>query len=205
MIRVSKRRLTVQMNRVVFRVFALSWIVACNDGGQVQRWVVEDRPSGPVRPGITVAQLNDVLRDSLSGAGSDSLCVFVTPRNAPHGLAYMVVGDTVVRVDVDSPSVPTTRGIRVGDSTTTALAAYRGTISVVPTPGRDSASRLLIVSTPGAGNYHIVFESEAGVITRYRAGRSPEVEGLQSAIPGRPDALGARCTRPTGHPATTAR
>jgi hypothetical protein len=125
----------------------------------------------------------DVLRDlagEFAAPPGNADCRYVHPSFAPPGVSFMVVRDTVARIDVDSAGVLTDTGIGVGDSTSRVRAAYGP--EVITTPHKYVAGgeyQTVRSRSPTDSSFRIVFESENGRVTRYRAGRVPEVEWVE--------------------------
>ena len=73
---------------------------------------------GPLRIGMSVGEASAALGEQLAVPPSDSLCGWsdVKPSNSPPGLWLTVSRDTIVRIDVDSPGVPTVDGLQVGST-----------------------------------------------------------------------------------------
>jgi hypothetical protein len=95
------------------------------------------------------------------------------------GVRFMVVDDTVVRIDVDSLSVATKWGDRVGDSETVVLARHAGSVHVEPHKYTGPKGHYLIVSTPDDTLHRLVFETDGERVTEYRAGLRPYVEWVE--------------------------
>lgn len=79
-------------------------------------WVVRFDGVGPVRVGMTLAQLDAILRDQPSRSAEEMQgCFYVESEKHPH-LKFMVIDGHVARVDVEERGVSTSSGIQVGDS-----------------------------------------------------------------------------------------
>jgi hypothetical protein len=134
---------------------------------------------GPLRVGMTLAE----ARKALGGAlviprGADTLgCDYVTWRGGPRGLHVMIDEGRIARVDVDSTSLATAAGARVGDSEERIRRLYPGRVAVTPHKYEDG--HYLTVNAAGDSSFAIVFETAKGRVTRYRAGRRPAVEYVE--------------------------
>lgn len=107
-------------------------------------------------------------------------CQYVRPAGLPKGVTIMLVGGQVVRIDVDSAGVRTNDGAGVGDTESRVRQLYSGQIRAMPHKYVPGASYLVVTgSSPGDSAYRIIFETENGRVTRYRAGRVPEVEWVE--------------------------
>ena len=141
---------------------------------------VTERGLGPLRVGMTIAEATAALGGALVvPANADtSGCDYVQWRGAPPGVMVMVDEHRVARVDVDSAGVATAAGARVGDSEERVKGLYPGRVVVSPHKYEDGN---YLTVTPDASDttYAIVFETSKGRVTRYRAGRRPQVEYVE--------------------------
>ena len=139
-------------------------------------WIVTPSGIGRIRVGMTLDELQRVAGD-FPTPPTGAECAYVRPAGVPRGVSVMVSSGRVVRIDVDSAGVQSDAGVAVGDSAATANRAYAGHITVTPhkyvAGGRYLTVRAV---SPADSTVRIVFESEAGRITRFRSGRTPEVE-----------------------------
>jgi len=136
---------------------------------------------GPLRIGMTVAAAASALHSPApSTVGLDTACAYVHFDAAPPGMRIMVTGGTVVRIEVDSTTVPTGLGVRVGDSEAHVKALYGSRVSVEPhkyLPG----GHYLVVSPipPTDSNFRLIFETDGSRVTSYRAGQLPQVQWVE--------------------------
>lgn len=139
-------------------------------------WAVTETGVGPVRAGMSVGEAGTALGAELAVAGGE--CSMIEVPGAPADVALMVVRDTVVRVDVTGGEAATAEGARVGDEAARIEELYPDRVRVVP--HKYTAGRYLVVPAPGDTLHRLVFETdEAGRVTRFRAGRFPEVEWVE--------------------------
>jgi len=90
----------------------------------------------------------------------------------------MLSNDTVVRFDILGRDMPTAEGARVGDTEDRIRQLYAGRTAEQPhkyLPG----GHYLVVTPAGESVERIVFETDGKVVTKYRAGRRPEVENVE--------------------------
>lgn len=140
-------------------------------------WTVDAHGIGRVRVGASLAALSKLLDEPLHASYSyNETCDYVRPHALPSGVKLMVSHDTVVRVDVDSGAVLTTSGAGIGASEARILTIYGGRVSVQPHPYTGPIGHYLIVPAPGDTMYRLIFETDGRIVTRYRAGRRPEVD-----------------------------
>lgn len=88
----------------------------------------------------------------------------------------MVTSGQIARIDIQDDSIATDAGARVGDNEERIKALYPDRIEVQP--HKYSTGHYLIV-TPQAGESRIIFETDGTTVTRYRAGKLPEVEWVE--------------------------
>src|SRR5918998_1464389 len=103
----------------------------------------------------------------------DAACEYARARGAPAGLRFMLHEGQVARVDADSAAVPTTRGVRVGDSEARVRQLYGTAVREEPHK-YVAGGRYLIVRAADTAS-QLVFETDGRVVTRFRGGRLPEV------------------------------
>jgi hypothetical protein len=98
-------------------------------------------------------------------------CYYVTASGAP---GFMVVDERVARLDVREPGILTDANVGVGSLEFEVLAAYGERAEVSPHKYTDGH-----YITIDAGEHSLVFETDGTRVTRYRAGREPEVQWVE--------------------------
>jgi len=146
--------------------------------GDSVKWRVSALGVGPVVAGMSFAEAAPLLGLS-QGAASGGTCTYVRPRGGPEGLSLMVRGGEVVRVQVDGGDVRTTADAGIGDSEARIDSLYRGQLQIGP--HKYTGGHYMVVKPTGArdSRFRIVFETDGERVTRYRAGRLPEVEWVE--------------------------
>ena len=165
----------------------LALLAACGGDGRVardtadtsappvERWRVSATGIGPVRIGMTLDEANEVLGGQLTPPEQlEPACDYVQPKNLPADVAFMIVEDRVVRVDVRDSTVLTEAGARVGDSEARIQSLYPGNVSVEPHKYVDQG-HYLVVPAQGDTLHELLFETDGRTVREYRAGRRPEV------------------------------
>lgn len=143
-------------------------------------WRVSADAIGPIALGIPLATLNQRLHDSLrTTVEPGGHCAYVRPAAAPSGVSFMVLGDTVARVDIDTAGVLTVEGRGVGDTETQVLETYRGRVQVQPHKYSGPTGHYLVVTTPTDTMRRIVFETDGTHVLNYRAGLRPAVDFVE--------------------------
>ncbi|MBC7897636.1 MAG: hypothetical protein H7066_19615 [Cytophagaceae bacterium] len=174
-------------------LLAAAFVVACGGRSEQQAastdsaavpadtaWTVSTTGFGPAHIGLTLAQLNTALGESLTLHDPiDPSCGHVSPRAFPAGVSLMIVDDSVARVEVDTAGVRTADGAQVGDSEQSVLALYVGRVQVMPHKYTGPEGHYLVVSAPGDTMSRIVFETDGQRVERYRAGRRPAVDYVE--------------------------
>ena len=105
-------------------------------------------------------------------------CVYASSPRLPRGVSVMVEDGIVGRIDVDTNAIPTSEGARVGDTEERVLKLYGKRVSVSPHKYTDG--HYLTVKSPSADTSHlIIFETNKDTVTKYRAGRVPQVRYVE--------------------------
>jgi len=128
---------------------------------------------------MTLEDLKRVGGDVNVPAGNAD-CAYVRPPSAPAGVSVMLAHDQVTRIDVESSGVQSDAGIVVGDSASRVSQVYAGRVTTTPHKYVQGGQYLTVRSTsPQDSAFRIVFEIEAGRVTRFRSGRLPEVAWVE--------------------------
>lgn len=147
-------------------------------GSPTTAWTVTPGGIGAIRTGMTTDELRRVAGDFT--APTSPGCAYVRPASVPPGVSVMLADGRVARIDIDSAGVRTDAGVSVGDSSATVSSAYQGRVTTMLHKYVTGGEYLNVrPASPGDSTLRIVFESEAGRVTRYRTGRVPEVEWVE--------------------------
>lgn len=183
---------------------ALALLVACGappDDDTVATdpaaWSMRPQGLGPIVAGMRVEDVASRVPGSFElpvGAVSNA-CTYAVWDAAPAGVRVMVEGGAVTRVDVlRGRTIATEEGARIGDSVARIDSLYKGRVEHRPhkyTDGAylivraDTARPLPEVTEPGAtppntrSDFRLVFETDGGRVTQYRAGLLPAVEYVE--------------------------
>ena len=143
--------------------------------GRDRSLVVTHDGFGPVKVGMTLPQASKALGVRVTrGAGYDGDgCYYAYPERGYEGVAFMVSGPRIVRIDVRSNRYATDRGARVGDSEARIRRLYKGEYKVSRHKYFE-AGRYIEVEAKGGG-YLLIFETDGRRVTTYRAGRPEQV------------------------------
>ena len=144
-------------------------------GGTAPRTVSPTR-FGPVRIGMTLDELREAHGGEVRVGDTSGPCYHVRLENVvanpPYPLLAMIVDGTVARIEIVDSTVTTDEGARIGDTEARIRELYGASVRTEPHAYTDG--HYLIV-TPSDSTHRIVFETDGERVTRYRAGRHPEV------------------------------
>jgi hypothetical protein len=141
-------------------------------------WEVTPAGIGPIKAGMSLEEANIVTHNGIDMSKKLEECDYARLTNAPKGVAMMVEKGTVSRIEVREGSVATTKGAKIGDSEDRIKSLYPGQVKVMPHKYTDG--HYLVVTPPSGGNNRIVFETDGQKVLRYRSGREPAVEYVES-------------------------
>ena len=145
-------------------------VIACTR----EAWVVTDTGYGPIRVGMTFAEANAAVTDTLTslqpllGKG----CEYAFGRDS---VAFMMEDGRIARIEVCAPGVTTSEGAAVGDSEERIGQLYSGRVTT--TPHKYTQGHYLFVTPRDGplGQTQLVFETDGSVVTEIRGGRLPPV------------------------------
>jgi hypothetical protein len=140
-------------------------------------WVVRPDGIGPLRVGVTLAEVTRSLGEPLSVVNEE--CDHVNPTRMPEGILLMIIEDTLARVQIDSAGVRTVEGAQVGDSESRILELYGARARIEPHKYSYPDGHYVVVTPPGDTLHRIIFETFKGRVTKYRSGRLPAVQYVE--------------------------
>jgi hypothetical protein len=159
---------------------ALATLGALTTAGTPQaEWRVSLRAAGPIRFGMPLREARRLLQDRAPRAPSSVDCDYWSPPNVPPGVSFLVEGGRVMRIDVDSATVPTASGARVGDSEARILELYGDRLQRRPHQYLEGSYLTYVPRDAADTNFRLVFETDGRRVTSYRAGRRPTVEYIE--------------------------
>lgn len=140
-------------------------------------WVIHEDGVGPVKIGISRAQLSEILHEKLAEeeSGSEN-CYYVTEPGHDH-LSFMIIDGKVTRVDVNAPGVATITGIQVGDTESRVRRIYGVRMKVTAHTYVDNGHYLTVRSANG--RYGLRFETDGSKITGYYAGTYEAIQYVE--------------------------
>jgi hypothetical protein len=138
---------------------------------------VSERGVGPLKIGMALASARAATSGAFSAppAADTAACGFARWSGGPAGLRMMTAKGRIVRVDVDSGGTTTTAGARIGDTEARIASLYAARVETTPSKYTSGHYLTIKPATTADGAYRIIFETDGKRVTRYRAGRLPEV------------------------------
>jgi hypothetical protein len=191
----NRQRSTVASFAVTMLLVAV--IAACNKGEQravkgpnapngtghdtVSDLALSEDGLGQIQIGMT---LDDAVNMGLlnENPNMNPQCDFVFPAvgaGIPDGVSVMVVKGKVARIDVDTGSVTTEDGIKVGDSEDRVKSVYGDELTVEPHKYIDGGHYMTVLGDSASAGKALVFETDGKHVTMFRSGRLPEVKWVE--------------------------
>lgn len=149
--------------------------------GPETAWILRLDGIGAVRVGMTIAEVERLLQGTarIERIEPADECGYAFLSSVPAGISFMVSGDTVVRVQVDTVGFLTDASIGIGSTEAGTLARYGGLIRVEPHPYTGPEGHYLIVDDPARPGFRMIFETDGAVVIGMRAGRLPEADLIE--------------------------
>jgi len=140
-------------------------------------YTVTEHGIGPLRAGMTFADADAALGGALLvPVGIDTTgCDYLVWSGGPSGVHVMFDQHRIARIDVDTASIATAAGARVGDDEARIKRLYPGQVTVTPHKYEDGHYLTVTPRAPTDKQLRIIFETVGGRVTRYRAGMMPSV------------------------------
>lgn len=140
-----------------------------------------ERGIGPLQVGMTLAEVRAATEGAVTAppAADTAACGFANWKGGPGGLRLMTARGRIVRIDVDSGTTTTSAGARIGDSEARIATLYAGRVETKPHKYTSGHYLTIRPASAADSSYRTVFETNASRVTRFRAGRRPEVEYVE--------------------------
>jgi hypothetical protein len=109
-------------------------------------------------------------------------CDFVFPAvgaGVPDNVGVMIVKGEVARIDVDTGSVTTEDGAKIGDTEEKLKSIYDGDLQIEPHKYVPGGHYMIVMGDSASAGKAIVFETNGKIVTNFRAGRLPEVKWVE--------------------------
>jgi len=132
-----------------------------------------------VRVGMTLAELGrkgvKLMKDE--DPDPEGSCGYARLEGA-DGPAFMLDGETVVRIDVSAPNMPTLENVAVGMSESEAVRRLKGHVEIEPHPYTGPEGHYLVVHEPKA-ILGLILETDGKRVESYRIGRWDAVQYIE--------------------------
>lgn len=140
------------------------------------------RSFGPVNVGATAAEAAKAIGSPLIGDVSTVDCGYARPQYGPGGVSFMMIDGRIARIEIDSCQLKTRSGAGIRDTESRVKSLYPG-IKVDPHFYDDNGHYLTLVPKDAIdGNYRLLFETDGKRVTKFRAGRIPEVDLVEGCF-----------------------
>jgi len=160
-------------------VVTLVSILVCTsvNSSAADPWIVRYDGVGPVKIGMTLAQLSAALHQQLAPDELDEHSCFYIDAHGHNRVGFMIIDGKVARVDVGASGLRTAAGIQVGDSEVHARQVYGASMKVTPHTYIDDGHYLTVRSSDG--QFGVRFETEKGKIVGYYAGTYEAIQYVE--------------------------
>ena len=136
---------------------------------------------GDVSIGETLSAASDDLGEVLTHhtPSEGSTCSYAFSETLP-GIAFMLDGETIVRIDVTEGDTETPEGIGIGATEEMLRTSYGDSAEVSPHKYVEGGHYFSVAdSVPQEPELRYVFATDGERVTEFRAGRMPEVEWIE--------------------------
>jgi hypothetical protein len=109
-------------------------------------------------------------------------CDYVFPAvgaGIPEGVSVMVVRGRLARIDVDTGTVATAEGVKLGDTEDQLRELYEG-VEVTPHKYIEKGHYFTVRGDSASAGKALVFETDGQKVTMFRSGRFPEVGWVEA-------------------------
>jgi hypothetical protein len=154
-------------------------ILVATAAAAAKTWIVRMDGAGPVRIGMSLAQLNAALGENFSMPRDpdEQACFYAETAKQP-GIGFMVEHGKVTRVDVTERGFSTAGGIRVGDSEAQVIKVYGSRLKIEPHAYTGPEGHYLTLYSAD-GRYGIRFETERGRVTGFYSGEAHAIAYIE--------------------------
>jgi hypothetical protein len=143
----------------------------------IDDWVIREDGVGPVKVGMTLAQLSAALHQELAADERGEQGCFYINAHGHDNVSFMIIDGHVARVDVGAPGNKTSTGIQVGDSEAQIQKVYGARVKVDAHQYIDTGRYLTVRSADG--RYGVRFETDKGKITMFYAGKYDAIQYVE--------------------------
>jgi hypothetical protein len=137
---------------------------------------------GAARIGLSAAELAEVLGKPLDPIDPEEASCFYVAGDAAYSYQFMVAGGKVARIDVDTATIATGLGARVGDSIDRVRQLYGPALEETPHFYTGSRGDLYLTFWSPDRASALRFETSDGKISRFYIGRAAEVQYVEGCL-----------------------
>jgi hypothetical protein len=140
---------------------------------------------GPVRIGMTPEEASKAAGVALTGDPfelyEDGSCYYVMAEGELDAFGFMVSEGKIARIEItDTTEIATVEGARIGDSEKRILELYPD--ATIAEHAYEGPEGHYVKTSDADGTYGYVFETDGTKVTRYRAGKYPEVDFYEGCL-----------------------
>jgi hypothetical protein len=136
---------------------------------------------GSVRIGMTADELGNALGHTVAPEAADDARCFYAPGDGSSSFSAMVQDGRVVRIDVHSPSIPTLRGVRVGDKVDVVRKLYGAALKEEP-HFYAGLPDLYLTYFSSDRRFALRFETHEGVVANYYLGYAEPTQYVEGCL-----------------------
>ncbi|WP_454780540.1 hypothetical protein [Legionella sp. WA2022007384] len=166
----------------LFLLLMASYPVFATDSTQ---WTLSPDGLGPIKMNMTLKQVErstgktfESTKPNLDQAENEG-CFYVTLKGVKN-VSFMVSGNKIVRININSPDYLTSKGAKIGDTEPHVQALYKGKLIIEPHHYDPKGHYLTLFEKPE--NRGIRFESDGKVITLIYSGNHEEVQYVEDCL-----------------------
>jgi hypothetical protein len=135
---------------------------------------------GQIQIGMT---LDDAVNMGLlnENPNMNPRCDFVYPAvgSGIPDVGVMVVRGKIARIDVDTGSVTTEDGVKIGDTEDKVKSVYGSDLTIEPHKYITGGHYMTVMGDSASAGKALVFETDGAHVSNFRAGRMPEVKWVE--------------------------
>ncbi|KTD42120.1 hypothetical protein [Legionella parisiensis] len=149
------------------------------------KWSLSPNGFGPIKMDMTLKQVEHVTGKKFNSATPDphqaenESCFLVTLKGIDN-VSFMVSGNKIVRININSPNYQTSMGAKIGDTESRVQALYKGKLTIEAHHYDPKGHYLTLFEKHN--NRGIRFESNGEVITLIYSGNHDEVQYVEDCL-----------------------
>lgn len=142
---------------------------------------------GPIEIGMTVpeaTQAAGIPFTQQASGGEEYGCLYYNLEPQVEGVAFMVVDDRIVRIDVTGGDIETLSGAGIGTTEAEIRQMYPDRLESEEHPYDPEGKYLIYVPKSAKNsNYRVIFETDgSGTVQRFRSGQLPDVLAIEGCV-----------------------